>query len=625
MKLYQQLILFVLAATAIPLVVGFAVLRHNEEQLGQRLLRAQQEAASRLAESVTRDLQEVFERVERALGYVDVGQMTEPELTGLMGIVYKQSETIVQTTLVDGDGKEVVPGVFLDDPARYPDYAGRLAVHADEREEFVATLSAKRALKAPMGSIVVGRPRPVGRSGCVGISAAFPVDLTGKGRRWVAGIQINLARVIARVEEVASPQGFQAHLVDSDGVKISCGPAGRVAPQVEMQADPAVTRLMAGQEQGSFLDGELLRSFAAVKLVGWGVVLTQARDDAWAEVRRSRVVTLAWTGVSILALLGLGLLFTGRITRNLRLFVAGAEAFSRGQLDVKVPLSSSDEIGLLARTFNKMGEDLRASREEIEAWNRELADRVEERTRDLEVAHRRLLETSKLAAIGQLGAGVAHEVNNPLVGILGNAQLLLLRNKDDEKTRAALQKIEVAAKRCRDVIQTLLRFSEMETETDHVACDLNQVLVDALSLTQERILAQNIEVHWETDPRLPQVLGAPRQLMQVFLNLFNNARTAMEAGGHLTIRSRIREQDGAMAEITIQDTGKGIPAQHLDRIFEPFFTTKDVWTNTGMGLSVAFRIISDHGGRIEVASTAGQGSTFTVFLPLPQPIPGGAT
>ncbi len=609
MKLYQKLILFVLAATAIPLVIGLAILKHNEDQLHKRLLAARQESAVRLAEVAGREFTEILERVQRALGYVDVEQMSPEELKGLMGIVYKQSEDIVQVALLDAAGSELVDGVYLDDPGRYPEYAGRLGVSGDEHASFLAHLPLDQARKAPPSSAVVGKPHGLGRSGLPGLSLVVPIDLSGGAGRWMAAVEMRLDRLARRIHEAGEPRGLQAVLVDSDGLPIS---RSRLDG-----SGPAVARLTAGRSRGSFLHGDALYAFARVEPLGWGVVLTQPEDEAWAEVRRSRTITLAWTGVSILTLLALGLIFTGRITRNLRRFAAGAEAFSRGDLDVRVQLRSSDELGLLARTFNRMGDELKASREEIEAWNRELADRVEQRTRELEVAHRRLLRTSKLAAIGQLGAGVAHEVNNPLVGILGNAQLLLSKNPGDEKTRTALTKIESAAKRCRDVIQNLLRFSEQEAEAEHMPCDLGKVIEEAFSLTRERITSQGIRVVWELADGLPSVLGAHRQLMQVFLNLLNNARTAMEEGGEggvLTITSRLRE-DG-LVEVQVRDTGRGIPKEYLERIFEPFFTTKDVWTSTGLGLSVAFRIVSDHGGRIEVESQPGEGSTFRVLLPV---------
>ncbi len=614
MKLYQQLILFVLAATAIPLVVGLAVLKHNEGQLAEKLLEGQRRSAGRLAEIASRELREPIERVQSALGYVAVERMTREELVGLMGIVYKQSDSIVQTALVDSEGREVVEGVYLDDPESYSKYAGRRGVGPQQHRRFLARLPLTQALRAPPGSAVLSRPYRLDAE-VAGLVLAVPLAAGEAVDARVAAVEVSLADLGRRLREAAGAADQRMLLVDGDGRAIAAD--RRSAEQLlgDRSSQPAVARMMAGSGSGALARDGMLHAFARVEPVGWGVLLSQPHGQAFAEVRRSRLVTLAWTGATIAILLLLGLLFTGRITRDLRRLVAGAEAFSRGALDTRVEGCSADELGRLAQTFNQMGEELQASRAEIEAWNRELAARVEQRTRELEIANRRLLETSKLAAIGQLGAGVAHEINNPLVGILGNAQLLLLRHGEDPAVHRSLQKIEAAAKRCRDVVQNLLRFSEQEPDAEHQPCDLNAVLRDAHSLTAARMAAAGIEVEWDLADDLPVVPAAPRQLMQVFLNLYDNARTAMQNGGKLRIGSR-RTAAGEI-EISIADEGRGIDPQHRERIFEPFFTTKDVWTNTGLGLSVAFRIVSDHGGRIEVDSQPDAGAVFRVVLPVP--------
>ena len=371
--------------------------------------------------------------------------------------------------------------------------------------------------------------------------------------------------------------------------------------------------MQAGTIADAFFEKDKLFAFSRVGLTGWGVVLHEERDSAWAEVKRSRLVTMTGTGFSILALLLLGGLFTGRINKNLRKMAAAAEAFAKGDLSTRVEVKTRDELGLLAKTFNLMGEELQASREEIEGFNRELAQRVEERTQELAVAHQRLLQTSKLAAIGQLGAGVAHEVNNPLVGILGNVQLLKLKGPEWSKRQEVLEEMEGAAKRCRDVIQKLLRFSELESESDHSACDINQVLLDAHSLMEQRLLSQGVKSDWLLDEQLPEILGDHRQLMQVFLNLFSNALTAMPDGGKLNIQTMIDGKERLLVEV--RDDGVGIPSDCVDKIFDPFFTSKDVWTNTGLGLSESYRIVTDHGGRIDVESKLGKGSLFRIELP----------
>jgi signal transduction histidine kinase len=266
----------------------------------------------------------------------------------------------------------------------------------------------------------------------------------------------------------------------------------------------------------------------------------------------------------------------------------------------------------LARTFNQMGEEILKKRAEIEAWNRELEARVEARTKELKEAQAQLVQAQKLAALGQLGAGVAHEINNPLGGVIGHVQLLLADKTAEHADYEDLRCIDEAAKRASQVVQNLLRFSVQHQQPVATSVDLNKVVKDTLSLTQTMLQEQKIALQLELDPTTPKLRGDAGQVAQVLLNLAANARTAMPSGGTLKVATRAREGEVLM---TVADTGRGIDPAIKDRIFEPFFTTKDDWSNVGLGLSVSFRIVEEHGGRIDVASEVGRGSTFTVHFP----------
>jgi two-component system NtrC family sensor kinase len=235
------------------------------------------------------------------------------------------------------------------------------------------------------------------------------------------------------------------------------------------------------------------------------------------------------------------------------------------------------------------------------------------------VLRAQLLQTEKLAAIGQLISGVAHELNNPLTSVMGYAQLLQTADVGED-IKDDLRRIHKEAQRSAKIIENLLTFARKE-ETDRRYVDVNQVLRDTLKLRSYQLRVDNIELTTELDEHLPWTLAAPHQLQQVFLNLISNAHQAMfdhQGKGHLTVRS---ETNGKSIRVLVIDDGPGIPRDIIGRVFDPFFTTKEVGRGTGLGLSIAFGIVQGHGGQIWAESAPGKGATFTVELPIAQAPP----
>jgi two-component system NtrC family sensor kinase len=231
-----------------------------------------------------------------------------------------------------------------------------------------------------------------------------------------------------------------------------------------------------------------------------------------------------------------------------------------------------------------------------------------------------LLQTEKLAAIGQLVSGVAHELNNPLTSVMGYAQLLQAAEVGPE-IKEDLQTIYQEAQRSAKIIENLLTFARKETVEKRYT-DINQVVRDTLELRAYQLKVDDVELVCEFDEHLPWTMAAPHQLQQVFLNLISNAHQAVmesQAQRRMSVRT---ETDGQVIRVKIMDSGPGIPEEHIGKIFDPFFTTKDVGQGTGLGLSIAFGIVQEHGGRIWAESEQGQGTTFTVELPIAeQPSP----
>ena len=228
---------------------------------------------------------------------------------------------------------------------------------------------------------------------------------------------------------------------------------------------------------------------------------------------------------------------------------------------------------------------------------------------------RQLVHSEKMAAIGMLAGGVAHEINNPLGGILAFAQLALRDLGKDHPAFHDLKEIEESALRCKRIVEDLLDFSRQHQDDLKKAVSLNEVLQKIMPLIQMQAKATSIEVIEEFDPTLRPVCGNFHKLQQVFLNLITNAYHAMLRGGRLTLKTCFdRKMNRVCAEIS--DTGGGIPPEYLDKIFDPYFTTKKQGEGTGLGLSISYGIVQDHSGTIVVKSSKSQGTTFTVSFPV---------
>jgi len=245
--------------------------------------------------------------------------------------------------------------------------------------------------------------------------------------------------------------------------------------------------------------------------------------------------------------------------------------------------------------------------------------------RDLKQTQAQLIQAEKMAGIGQLAAGVAHELNNPLGGILGYCQFALekitkkplkeLTGEDISTYSQYLKDIEQQSKRCKAIIQSLLKFSRASVKEDFEPIDVNSVLKETFTFVNHQLEKHKVKLEEVLSPSLPRISGNTSQLQHVFTNLILNAIQAMLDGGKLRVLTKISE-DKKSLEISFADTGKGISKENLSKIFEPFFTTRKAEQRIGLGLSVSYGITKDLGGNIEVESTVGQGTTFTVILPL---------
>ncbi|RKG82955.1 HAMP domain-containing protein [Corallococcus exercitus] len=611
MRLYQQLILFMLAATVLPLaIVGFLLLSRSEQALAQRIDEQQRATATATAEAVEASLMEVVNGLARSAELLPWERATPDEVRGMLMLLYGQSTTVSAVIQADANGQPLGPAVFrsaepLEHHPAFDAASVRQLAHAVPVEQF---------RKGGKGQAALGSAYVHAGSGVAAVPVAVKLGASEEAPYAVA--ELVFTQLEALLARRANDGSARLDVVDTEGrILASSQPTRRMAA-LEPELREALGPLQGADTGRSFQLKDPARrvSVAWVDALEMGVVVTEDEALALTPVRELRTTVLASVAGALLVLLALGALFTRRLDRRLAQVVQGAEAYGRGELERRLPVEGQDELSELASTFNRMGEELEASRARLMSWNDDLRVRVEEATADLRAAQLQLVEAQKLAAVGQLGAGVAHEINNPLAGILGNVQLLLLDRAADDTDFETLRKIEQSAKRCKEITQNLLRFSQQRERPDLRPVDLNAVVRDALSLTENQTRGEGIDLVTELSADVPRVKADPGHLSQVVLALLSNARTAMMKTPVKRLTLRTGERDG-MCILEVEDTGKGIAENIRPRIFEPFFTTKDVWSNVGLGLSVAWRIITEAGGTLEVRSEAGQGARFTIVLP----------
>lgn len=341
-----------------------------------------------------------------------------------------------------------------------------------------------------------------------------------------------------------------------------------------------------------------------------GILYVGVLEEKYLDVR-GRVLSLFIfiTIAGIAFAIGIGSFMASRIMKPVRHLIQASKEVSEGNLNPRFGPISKNEIGVLQNTFSEMLSFLRAR------------DRRQQAESEI-----KLLQSEKQASVGRLAAGVAHEINNPLTGVLTFTHMLLRRKDLDTEVRADLQTIAKETERVRAIVKGLLDFSR-QTKLEPESTDINKLVRSAITLVDNQALVKGVQLEFLPTDGLPVRTVDRSQMQSVILNIMMNAIDATEPGGTITVRTGFSvskgktEQDGI--EISISDTGCGISKENLGKIFDPFFTTKEVGQGTGLGLSVSYGIVARHGGNIRVQSEVGKGSSFTIWLPLEETPSGG--
>lgn len=326
---------------------------------------------------------------------------------------------------------------------------------------------------------------------------------------------------------------------------------------------------------------------------------------------RNKIISIA---IVILLSISLAIIFFTHRLVNLPLknLLTQTRKVAGGNLDAVVENDSQDEMGELAEAFNKMTENLKSARRELEAWGKNLEAKIAERTAEIKQMQTRLLRSEKLASLGRLVAGITHEINNPLTGILMYADLAIRNPRLDPSIEGDLHVIMKESQRCAKIVRGLLDFSR-ESMPQKKPASLNSVMDATLDLIGRQSGFRTIDIVREYQTDLPLIPLDENQMEQVFINILLNASQSMKPGGRITIKTGTGHSHYAF--IIINDTGEGIAEDDIEKIFDPFFTTRGD-KGTGLGLSISYGIIERHGGKIEVQSAKGRGTTFIIKMPI---------
>jgi two-component system NtrC family sensor kinase len=345
-----------------------------------------------------------------------------------------------------------------------------------------------------------------------------------------------------------------------------------------------------------------------------------ASADLAVAQHQSQLVIFTAAAILVVSLLSAWLIWV-TVHKPVRRLAEGTRHVAKGDLDYQLPETGRDEISTLAVSFNRMTQELKKARAENLRWTQTLEDRVRQKTGELERAYRSLTQSEKMASLGKLAAVVAHEINNPLAGILTYSKLLsrmagkgFTESQRLSEAKNYLHLIEGESRRCGGIVKNLLTFAR-QTPINPQKNDLNEIVERCLLLIGHQMALQNVELEKKLEPQLPPLYCDTGQVQQALLVILMNAVEAMPQGGRLSVQSAY-DPTRRLGRVVVADEGPGIPPEVLRHIFEPFFSTKsEEGKGTGLGLAIALGIIQQHGGNIEVVSTPQKGTAFTVLLP----------
>jgi len=581
-------------------LLGWLSFTVNRDELERSAAAAQEAIAQQEARGAEHTIARGIDGLRMSLGLLPFDQLEPQEIAAALHIPYGQLQFIDALALFDADGNLVVPLIADARPG-----SRRAQFEQPDTPRFFSATPLELAAQA---GTALGAPYR-DRGGEPHVAVA--VRISANPLR-VVGAQFSLRELQQAMTEALRPPAA-AFLVSADGAVVAQSGGSDAlqsasAPLIAAAgaAHAPVTRIVRLPTGRQWL-----ASAAPVGALGWAAVVAQPVESALGPALRVRRYTVFWAGVALVLTAALGILVSRGLTVPIDLLKKSARALQEGRYGEEIGVDSRDELGEFAQAFGHMAREIQRRDEEIRAWNAELQRRVEHRGAELKAAQDQVLRTRRLAALGSLGAGLAHEINNPLMA-LGGYLALLLRDLDDRRATLA-RKAQDQVARVAKIVEGLQQFASQERAVQGRRFPLAAPVRTVLERYADQLAGGGIEVRAELDAPVREAEGDPVQIEQVVDHLVRNAIQAMPRGGQLQIRVA---DLGDSLKLVVSDTGRGIAASVRERIFDPFFSTKDAaGKGAGLGLSVSHSIVEAHHGKLLVDSVEGRGSTFTVVLP----------
>ena len=628
-KLTLSFLSIILLSNLIFTIVGIQIINNRIIEEAQERVRNDLNAAREIYQSRLQHVEDAveFTTVRLFMGDILRGDVRQEYLDEL--VRFEGSESIDVLTITDNTGKVVLrvnnPTMTGDDQSldeivrvvlmTWAPASGTTIVSAEELELESPALAEQahfKFIETPMARV---RPETDETDGMM-LKAAAPIfDAEGNFIGVVyGGILLNrnydivdkvkatvFQNVVYEGKDIGTATIFQDDVRISTNVKDNRGARATgtriqedVYNQVMIKQEPWVGRAyvvtdwyITAYEPIRNINGKVI-----------GILYVGILEQKYADIQNQTVLVFVGITLAGAALTTIIALWVSRqISSPIRNLVDASKQLANGNLEAKVELTSGDELGKLSYRFNQMAAALR-----------ERDERLKEFTK------RKIMESERLAIVGQLAANVAHELNNPLQGIVTYSSLLLEKDICDEPSRQNIEKIVTQANRCRVIIRGLLDFSRQKKPVKTLT-NINALLRGCISLVENQAQFHNINTVQNIDESLPMIVIDPSQIERVFLNLIINAAEAMNGGGTLTLTTCFGI-NAKNIEIEVKDSGHGISGENMERIFNPFFTTKEVGHGVGLGLAISYGIVKEHNGEITVESEIGKGAKFTVSLPI---------